>query len=159
MNELIPQVTQLARIRQCPPSMKLPLLQIDHEISVISKHCWGGKGEGRVAVIKSNQIIIIQKCGANCVYRFFRTVQLTFALCAATLAVTATATATSTSTAGNRTTINGSKHRRTKHESRAAVVDSDAPTPAPRLRLRLGLPHTQHGDFRININLCAQLKP
>lgn len=80
-------MTQLARIRQCPPPHgSCPLLQIDHEISVISKHCWGGKGEGRVAVIKSNQIIIIQKCGANCVYRFFRTVQLTFALCAATLA-------------------------------------------------------------------------
>lgn len=69
-----------------PPQWSCPLLQIDHEISVISKHSWGKKGRRYEGIIKSNQIIIIQKCGANCVYRFFRTVQLTFALCAATLA-------------------------------------------------------------------------
>lgn len=149
-------------------------LQIDHEFGVVSKYCWGEKrttkriarveGGGGVcgnrqhawAVIKSNQIIIIQKCAANCVYRFFRTVQLTFAVCR-------DADRDSDGDGDSDVAVDSGQsnnyqwQQTSSHE--AALPSSSIATPTPALRLRLGLPHTQPGDFRININLCAQLKP
>lgn len=112
------------------------------------QHAW--------AVIKSNQIIIIQKCGANCVYRFFRTVQLTFAVCR-------DADRDSDGDGDSDVAVDSGQsnnyqwQQTSSHE--AALPSSSIATPTPALRLRLGLPHTQPGDFRININLCAQLKP
>lgn len=109
---------------------------------------------------------MIQKCGANCVYRFFRTLQLTFARRWQSNCDSDSDVDSDVAVDSGRAIEQLSMRANIVARSDEAASSIATPTPAPRLRLRLGLPHTQLaarssqlGDFRININLCAQLKP